>query len=175
MYPIIRLAKEFFKFRNAPKLGLTDTHVSHHLCWPWDLDFYLELNNGRTLTLYDLSRIPLAGRAGLIKALRDNRWGLAVAGASVRYRKRIRAFQRIEIRSRCVCWDTRFIYLEQSMWLGDTCASHILIRAAVTDAGGIVPAADVVAAVEPGAETPDIPEWIAAWSQADAKRPWPPK
>ena len=175
MYPFIRLAKEFFKFRNAPRLALTETHVSHHICWPWDLDFYLELNNGRTLTIYDLSRIPLAWRAGLIKGLRDNGWGLAVAGASVRYRRRVKMFQKVEIRSRCVCWDDRFIYLEQSMWIGDECASHILIRAAVTGKGGIVPAADVVEAVSPGHGRPAMPDWIAAWVEAENHRPWPPE
>ena len=65
MYPLIRFAKELVKFRNAPKLGPLDAHVSTHMCWPWDLDPWIELNNGRTLTLYDLGRIPLAVRTGL--------------------------------------------------------------------------------------------------------------
>lgn len=54
MYPFVRFAKEALKYRNAPKLGLLETHVSYHRCWPWDLDPWIELNNGRTLTLYDL-------------------------------------------------------------------------------------------------------------------------
>lgn len=174
MYPMIRLAKEFFKFRNAPKLALTETHVSHHICWPWDLDFYLEMNNGRVLTIYDLSRIPLAGRLGMFEVLRDRGWGFAVAGASVRYRRRVRAFQRIEIRSRCVCWDARFLYMEQSMWHRGECASHLLIRAAVTGAGGIVPPREVIETIAPAVEDPEMPEWIAAWVAAEATRPWPP-
>ena len=54
MYPFLRMVKETWANRNAPPLGLTGTHVSHHICWPWDLDIWMELNNGRTLTLYDL-------------------------------------------------------------------------------------------------------------------------
>ncbi|WP_298361456.1 acyl-CoA thioesterase [uncultured Litoreibacter sp.] len=174
MYPVIRLIKEFVKFRNAPDLGLTDTHVSTHRCWPWDIDLWMELNNGRTLTLYDLSRLPLAKRAGLIRALNDNKWGLTMAGASVRYRRRVRMFQKVEIRSRAVCWDDKFLYLEQSMWSKGEATSHILYRAAVTDKNGIVPTAKIVEAVAPGAETPDVPDWIAAWIDAEARRPWPP-
>ncbi|MEM6406951.1 MAG: acyl-CoA thioesterase [Pseudomonadota bacterium] len=174
MYPFIRLAKEFFKFRNAPSLGLTDTHVSHHICWPWDIDLWMELNNGRTLTLYDLSRLPLAKRVGLIRVLRDQRWGLTMAGASVRYRRRVRMFQRVEIRSRAVCWDEKFLYLEQSMWSGGEATSHILYRSAVTDKAGIVTPERVIAALAPGAESPEIPDWIAAWIAAEAQRPWPP-
>ena len=52
MYPFLRLIKEVFKFRKAPQLGFGDVHISHHMCMPWDLDPWVELNNGRTLTLY---------------------------------------------------------------------------------------------------------------------------
>ena len=174
MHPIVRLIKEFVKFRNAPPLGLTETHVSHHICWPWDLDLWLELNNGRTLTLFDLGRMPLAKRTGLIALLRRNRWGLTMAGASVRYRKRVRMFDRVEMRSRAVCWDEKFIYLEQSMWRDGEATSHILYRAAVTGRSGMVPIADVVAGMDAPIDTPTIPDWVAAWIEAEATRPWPP-
>ena len=66
MYPVIRMAKEFWVNRRAPTLKLGEFHVSHHICWPWDLDLWLELNNGRALTLYDLGRLVLAKRTGLL-------------------------------------------------------------------------------------------------------------
>ena len=71
MYPVIRLAKEFIKYRKAPALTLGDIHVSHHMCLPWDIDLWMELNNGRTLTLYDLGRLILAKRSGLLAAIKD--------------------------------------------------------------------------------------------------------
>src|SRR3712207_8112527 len=37
--------------RGAAPLDLFGTHESHHVCWPWDLDVFGELNNGRALTL----------------------------------------------------------------------------------------------------------------------------
>ncbi|ETX15760.1 thioeseterase [Roseivivax halodurans JCM 10272] len=175
MYPFIRLAKESWKFRNAGPLGVGETHVSHHVCWPWDLDLWAELNNGRTLTIYDLGRIPMAQRAGLIGVMREKGWGLTIAGSSVRYRRRVRMMQRIEMRSRVVCWDNRFVYLEQSMWTrnGD-CASHALFRSAVTRETGIVPPEDVIAAMGLAIPSPEIPQWIRAWIDAEATRPWPP-
>ena len=66
MYPVIRLVTEFIRFRRAPALPLTGTHVSRHMCLPWDIDLWMELNNGRTLTLYDLGRLPLAKRGPLV-------------------------------------------------------------------------------------------------------------
>jgi len=175
MYPFVRLAKEMFKFRNASNLGAFDTHVSHHICWPWDIDLWVELNNGRTLTLYDLGRLPLAKRVGLMKVVQDNKWGLTVAGVSVRYRRRVRPFSKIEIRSRAIALDDRFMYLEQSMWTkSGECANHILLRMAVTDASGIVQPAKAMAQLPDAVTTTEMPDWVKNWIEADATRPWPP-
>ncbi len=176
MYPFARLPWQFLRHRNDPPLSFTGTHVSHHICWPWDLDFWMELNNGRTLTLYDLGRLPLARRLGLLDVLKRHRWGMTIAGSSLRYRRRVRAFDRIEMRSRMICWDDKFFYSEQSMWKtpGD-CTSHALFRSAITDAKGIVKPPQVFEAMgQPGAVSPPMPDWVAAWCAADAQRPWPP-
>lgn len=174
MYPFIRLIYQFFVHRNDAPLGPLDTHVSHHICWPWDLDLWRELNNGRTLTLYDMGRLPLAGRVGLIKALKEHRWGLTMAGASVRYRRRVRMFDRIEMRSRAVCWDDKFLYLEQSMRVRGEATSHILYRSAITGKTGIVPPAQVMETLGLEVATPETPDWVKAWTEAEALRPWPP-
>ena len=175
MYPFLRMIKSMWVARTLPPLEMGEVHVSYHRCWPWDIDMWMELNNGRTLTLYDLGRIPLAQRSGLIGMLAKNRWGLTMAGAVIRYRRRVRTFEKVEMRSRAVCWDDRFIYLEQSMWKKDgECASHIVYRAAVTDKNGIVPTSRVVEALGITGETPAMPEWIANWIKAENTRPWPP-
>ncbi|MCO6383855.1 acyl-CoA thioesterase [Oceanicola sp. 502str15] len=176
MYPFIRMAKELWLAGRQPALPLDGTHISHHRCWPWDLDFWMELNNGRTLTLYDLGRIPLARRTGMIPVLRGNRWGLTIAGSVVRYRKRITMFQRFETRSRMIGWDHRFIYIEQSMWRGETCCGQAVFRGAVTGGAGIVPPAEVMAAMGV-ADHPamTLPQWVTAWIAAEDSRPWPPE
>ncbi|MFK7940377.1 MAG: acyl-CoA thioesterase [Roseovarius sp.] len=175
MYPVVRMLWQLFKHRKSESLPLTGTHVSKHICMPWDIDLWMELNNGRTLTLYDLGRIPLARRTGLVALLGKNRWGLTMAGVSVRYRQRIRAFETIEMRSRAVCWDDKFIYLEQSMWKKNgACANHALYRAAITGKRGIVPPAEAMKQLGQSIDTPVMPRWIAAWIAADTQRPWPP-
>ncbi|RBI67594.1 thioeseterase [Roseovarius sp. TE539] len=176
MYPVLRLIWQMARHRRAPSLPPTGTHVSHHRCLPWDIDLWRELNNGRTLTLYDLGRIPLAGRIGLIAVLKRNRWGLTMAGASVRYRHRVRVFDRVRMQSRLAGWDARFFYVEQSMWRRDgACANHILYRAAVTGRDGIVAPSDVLTEMGHDGAAPALPDWITAWIDAEAQRPWPPE
>ena len=174
MYPVFRLMTELWRFRRAPALGLTDTHVSHHICWPWDLDPWMELNNGRTLTLFDLGRMPLNRRTGMFRAIVGNGWGMTVAGSTVRYRRRVRAFHRVQMVSRFLGWDRRFFYMEQSMWREGEALNHILLRLAVTSAEGIVPPARVLEALGHEGDGP-LPGWVEAWSGAEAERPWPPR
>ena len=176
MYPFLRMAKEVLVHRNDPPLAPGAFHLSRHLCWPWDLDLWLELNNGRTLTLMDLGRIPMFRRLGLVAALRRRGWGVTVAGVSVRYRRRIRLFGRIEMQSRLLGWDARFLYIEQSLWnRAGTCTTQALYRSAVTGPGGIVAPREVAREAGLGPASPPLPAWVAAWIAAEGQRPWPPE
>jgi len=113
-------------------------------------------------------------RSGLTRVLRANGWGLTVAGSSVRYRRRVRAFERVELRSAFVGRDARFLYVSQAMFRGGEAVSAGLFRSAVTDAAGIVATERVVAALGDPA-LPVLPAWVTAWSEAEAERPWPPE
>jgi len=175
MYPFVRFAAMTARERRKPRLGISDTHVLPLRCLPWDMDMFLEMNNGRVLTLYDLGRFGFGVRIGLADTLRRQRWGLVVAGSSVRYRARVTGFQRFDLHTRLLGWDDKFFYLEQAMWRGETCCNHALLRTGVTEKGRLVPSARVAEAMEMDATSPALPGWVQAWTGADAERPWPPQ
>ena len=175
MYPIVRVFKEMLRARKMPPLDALGVHVSHHRVWPHDLDNYLEMNNGRILSILDIGRTGLAQRVGLIGALVRNKWGLTIAGSSARYRRRLRPFVKFRIVSRCVGWDARFFYIEQSIWVGAECHVQVLYRSAVTDRNGIIAPERVFADVGYDGQSPDLPDWAQAWVDADNTRPWPPQ
>lgn len=174
MYPIFRMFKEVLHARRAKPLPLAGVHVRQHICWPWDIDPFMELNNGRTLALYDLGRFGLFQRIGIIKVMKAQGWGGTIAGSSVRYRKRVRMFDRYELRSRMIGWDDRFFYSEQSMWRKGDCTSHGLLRMAITDRNGLVATRRVAEAIGHRPESPPLPDWVQGWIDAEAQRPWPP-
>jgi acyl-CoA thioesterase FadM len=175
MYPVLRFALATARARSASMLALEETHVSGVICLPFDIDPWRELNNGRTLTLYDLGRIPLMVRTGVSATLRRQGWGMAVAGASVRYRRRVRLFDRLGMRSSLLGRDRRFVYIHQSMWRGAETVSAALFRSAITGAErGIVPTDEAFAAHGRPDWDPPIPGWVAAWIAAEDSRPWPP-
>ena len=175
MYPYLRSAVAIFRARSLPPLSPYDTHVSHHRAWPWDTDMFGELNNGRILTLFELGRWQMAVRLGLLPFFTRKGYTLAVAGVSIRYRKRIPMFHAYRMQTRMLGYDDRFFYVEQSMWQGEACMNQMLLRFATRHGGATVLPPDFLTIAGHTTEQPGLPDWALAWIDADAKRPWPPE
>lgn len=175
MYPFVRVIIDMARARRAPRLGLLEEHVSHHRCLPGDLDMAVELNNGRTLTLMDLGRMPFFERTGLFRRVYAAGMFLTMAGVTVRYRRRVRLWNKVRLRTRVLCWDARFIYLEQAMFRPDgEAANHALYRVAIAGKGGIVAPQEALKVIDWHDPSPPMPDWVAAWVTAETARPWPP-
>ena len=78
MYPLTRLLLVSLKALRASPLEPDGIAETSFRCRPWDLDMFMEMNNGRVLTLYDLGRFDLSIRTGLAKLLKktDGDWPL---------------------------------------------------------------------------------------------------
>lgn len=174
MYPFLRALKEIVVARRSLRLETGNWHVTQLIVWPWDIDMFRDLNNGRVLTLFDIGRIGLFVRMGFFGTMKENGWYGTVAGTAVRYRRRITIFQKLELRTRIIGWDARFIYFEQGFWRGGDCAAHAVVRTAVTAGKGIVPPSEAVRAAGLPEASPVLPDWVRAWSEAEQLRPWPP-
>ena len=174
MYPWIRFAREVRRAKRLPAMKPGETHTTPITCLPHDLDYQIEMNNGRIITLFDLGRIPLFIRMGLPEKMAEAGWYGTIAGSSIRYRRRITLFQRLELRSRTIGADERFTYFEQALYRGDECCAHGLLRAAITTDKGIVPSREALDRFGFVGEEFALPDWAQAWADAEDKRPWPP-
>ena len=174
MYPWFRFAREMIRARRMPALQPGETHVTPLYCMPQDIDIQMEMNNGRIITLFDLGRVPMFQRMGVLGSMAKAGWYGTIAGSSIRYRRRITLFQKLEIRSRAVGVDGRFFYIEQGIFRGEECCAHALIRAAITTGKGIVPTDEVLDKIGMTATIPVLPDWARTWDRAETSRPWPP-
>lgn len=175
MYPFLRLAYHTFKASKLKDISIFDTHECTIRIQPQDIDIFNELNNGRILTLFDLGRLPFGYRVGLMTAMKKRGWGLTMAGASVRYRRRVRLFEKVRITTTAVGRDARFTYLVQTMWKGDEATSNIVYRSAITDKNGIVPTQELANELGFPDWNPEMPQWVQNWIAAEDTRDWPPQ
>ncbi|RKF20429.1 thioesterase [Alginatibacterium sediminis] len=174
MYPFLRLAKTMFLANKKSKICYTEPSQINFICHPWDIDLFGEMNNGRILTLYDLGRTDLGLRCDLMTLLSKNKWALVVAGSSVRYRKRVKMFDKITMHSQCVGYDDKWLYIEQSMWVKGQPCSSVLVRAGVTSKQGIIPPARVEKDLGLEPQNTPLPAWVTEWIASEQHRPWPP-
>ena len=173
MYPFVTSLREMLKVRAAPPLAPGEIHETPLRIWPWDLDLARELNNGRSLTLMDAGRIPALYRSGLFRKVYGAGMFMTMAGATVRWRRRIVLWDRVLLRTRILGWDARFFYVEQAILKGDEAAVHAVYRVATTRGRGLVEAQQA-ASLNGWGNTPPLPDWVAEWSETESRRPWPP-
>ncbi|MDO5650877.1 MAG: acyl-CoA thioesterase [Moraxella sp.] len=177
MYPFFRLgktlARSIIDTKKGNSLPLDGTSEIHLKASIRDMDNFMEMNNGRIVTMFDLGRYDLSVRTGLGKLLLKNRWGLVVAGSSIQYRKRIRPMDKVTIKTRLTGIDERWFYIEQSMWANGVPTSAILLRTGITNKGRALPTQTVLDALgEPNFRLP-LSEWVQAWANADKLRVFP--
>lgn len=174
MYPVIRGIKTLIKAKNAKPIPFDGIAEISFICRPWDIDMFMEMNNGRILTLYDLGRFDLAIKGGLMKALKANNWGLVVAGSTTRYRKRVRMFDKITMRTQVTGFDDRWVYISQSMWVKGEPCSAALLRTGITKDGKVINPKNMEKAMGLTGITFPHSAFLDGWIISEKGRPWPP-
>ena len=174
MYPYLRSARVLLAAQFGPRLDFDGESVLKLWVGLGDVDVFWELNNGRHLTLMDMGRFDLAVRSGFMKVLHREGWGLTVGGASVRLRRRVPPFSRIRLCTRLLGRDERWFYFHQRIERGGHVCSAARVRTGTTESGRLVPTQRVLEAMGCAEWSPELPEWVQAWIDAETRRPWPP-
>lgn len=172
MYPYLRLVRTLIKGKFKPRLHFSEVSLLPMRVCITDIDPFIELNNGRHLTMMDFGRYDMALRMGLLKVIKDHKWGLVVAGSSVRYRHRLKLFQKYQLRSQIIAADDKWIYFHQQTIRHGKIHSAALIRTGVTSKKGLVKVEEVLKAMHIEDAHMPLPEWVKSWAEADELRPW---
>jgi len=172
MYPIFRFAGVLLRARYRAPIKFDDASVLSYRVGLSDVDMFLELNNARYLNFMELGRWDYSYRVGFLRLMRSRNWGVAVGGASIRYRRRIPLFKKFTMTTKLICHDARWFYFLQEFYMHEAICASALMKVCAVSKHGLVPATEVLEELGETMDA-DIPHWVNAWIEAEGLRPWP--
>jgi len=105
---------------------------------PTDLDVNLHMNNGRYLTIADLSRLDLFIRTGMVGVMRKERWAPLIIEHTMVYKKSLRLFQRYEVMMQLTHWDERHFHMTHQFLVGERVVAEGTSRGVIQGREGVV-------------------------------------
>jgi acyl-CoA thioesterase FadM len=133
-----------------------------------DADIYRHLNNGRYLSVMDLGRLDLIIRMGIFWRLVRRRWYPVVGSANIRFFRSIDLFQRYEMRSRILCWDEKWFFIEQRFEREGRLMAVALIKGLFLGPQGKIDPSEVARLAGHDGPSPAIPEPVRMWAESDS-------
>ena len=168
MYVFIRLAALYFKNRGKPRLPPTGVFRIPVRIWPNDLDQNWHVNNGRYLTLCDLGRFDLLMRSGLFKEILKRKWYPVLSSASLRFRKSLKAFDRIELTTEIIYWDEKWLYIEHCLEKDGVVCARGLVKGIFRGPEGNVTVPALMESIGYKADKPVLPDVVTTWLAFEA-------
>jgi acyl-CoA thioesterase FadM len=157
-----------------PSISPDETLVIRRRVWLNDIDINLHMNNGRYLTVVDLSLIEFFARTGFLKAFVRQKWRPMAGGAIITFRKSLRPLQSYELKFRWLCSDGSWNYMAYEFVSGGRVHAAGLLKGGMVGSNGLVDSAEGLKALPEKwhsfantmlQATP--PEEVVAWQQAE--------
>jgi len=115
---------------------------------PNDLDINRHMNNGRYLTICDLSRVDMFIRTGLAKTMLKEGWMPVISEHTMTYKKPLMLFQRYELKSEIVDWDEKFFHMTHTFIVGKRTVAAGTSKGCVLGKSGVIPPNEVIETVQ---------------------------
>ena len=172
MYPYLRWLSVVFRRRKHRGVDLLfqDSRLRFHV-WPGDLDFFGHMNNGRYLTLMDSGRWDLISQIGLLSHMKKNRWITVLGGATIRFKRPLRPFQRFDLITRILGWDAKWFYVEQRFESDGKIVADAFVRGIFRAPGKSIPSSEVLGAIGYTQPSPELPTHVVTWSRLQDETP----
>lgn len=141
---------------------------------PNDLDTNMHMNNGRYLTLMDLGRLDLVLRTGLMRMMVRQKSVPVLGSVKIRFRIPLHVFEPFDLETRVICWDEKWVYLEQRFIVvkgpkAGAVAAIALLKGGFYDRRKktTVPTQALLDALGMNMQSPSFPPYIADWQKAE--------
>ncbi len=116
---------------------------------PNDLDINLHMNNGRYLTICDLTRVDMFMRTGLAKTMFKQKWMPIITEHTMQYKKALKPFQKYKVTMAVIGWDERSFDMVHTFLVGARVVAEGTSKGVIySKQDGIIPPARVMETVE---------------------------
>ena len=162
MYPLLRIIRVVVKSQFQEKLSF-DTEFTDSvnlIVLPQDIDPFMELNNGRYVTLLDLGRFSLGTKVNMASFLKRNNWSLTIVGTYNEYRYRLRLFQSFILKTKIIGYDEKWFYFFQKAERKGKSHMASVVKFAYTSKEGLVLPKEVITAMGMKYDPTGLPSWI---------------
>jgi acyl-CoA thioesterase FadM len=153
------------RLRPLAKIGVLEEDSVPMRVWPNDIDFNFHLNNSRFLSCMDYGRIHLLAATGMLDNVVRRRWTPLVGSVDIVYRRSLPLWTPFTLKSRTVCWDERWFYMEQTMHFREGLASNAWVKALFQEGKRNVAPQAIVDMVQPGVSSPPLSDSLLAWNE----------
>ena len=165
---ILRLIRIVIAALLKPRLGLLDASEVRLRVWPNDLDLNLHMNNGRYFTVMDLGRIDLMIRIGVARVMWRRKWTPVVGSETIRFKRALKPLQPYRLKTRVLCWDERWVFLEQRFeTLEGELAALGIVKAVLTAQRRTLRPKEALKIMGMLRRSPAMPPAVKAWALAE--------
>jgi len=138
---IALLVASFFK----PKLPIEKPKNSLTLrVLPNDIDINLHMNNGRYLTICDLTRVDMFIRTGLSRTMVNEKWMPVISEHTMKYKKALKLFQKYEVKMEVTGWDDRSFQMLHTFLVESRVVAEGISLGVIVSKAGVVPPIEVM-------------------------------
>ena len=162
MYPYLRLIKVVIQSQFKPKMEFYSEEYDqiNLTVLPNDIDPFMELNNGRYVTLLDLGRYAYGGRIKMGTFLKKNNWSLTIVGTYNEYRYRLKLFRKFQLKSKIIGYDEKWFYFFQKAEINGKTHMASVVKFAFTSKNGLVLPSKVIQKMDLIYNPKELPKWI---------------
>ena len=163
----LRLLLTLLRAWRLPRLTPGETLTRSLRVLPNDLDINGHMNNGRYLTIIDLTLVEYFVRTGFARTMLRLGWRPMSGGSLITYRRALEPLQNYTLRFRLDATDAHWNYMRFEFADGERVCGAGYMKGAAVARGGLVPNADAYAAMGLATSVGDLPHAVRDWLAAE--------
>lgn len=160
-----RLPFILLQARRGEPLTPLDESVLQFRVLPTDINLGGRMHTGVYLGIMELGCVDLMMRIGFLGLAWKQRWLPQMIAVNMRYLASLKFLQRYELSTRLLCWDNRWIYLEQRFRHQNRTVAVGQIKAAVCGRRGTIAPGYILELLGYDPSSPSMPTVIQHWTR----------